>query len=81
MCSGELSLTFFLICTISLKILVAWDAYLDEKRVPSGQHPWRQPKITKLSETLESGYCLISVLLTADFILPVVVKVTQEYES
>lgn len=53
----------------------------DEKPVPSGQHPWRQPKITRLSETLESGYCLISVLLSAGFILSIVMKATQGYES
>lgn len=81
MCSGSSPSLFLLICTISLKILVAWDAYLDEKPVPSGQHPRRQPKITRLSETLELSYCLISVLLSAGFILPIVMKATQEYES
>lgn len=53
----------------------------DEKPLPSGQHSWRQPKISSLSETLESGYCLISELPLAGFILPIVIKTTQEYMS
>lgn len=68
---------FFLICPVSLKMLAEWDTYLSEKPVPSGQHPWRQPKITSLAETLESGYCLIFTALSAGFILPIVIKSTQ----
>lgn len=51
------------------------------KPVLSRQHSCRQPKTTSLSEALQSGFGLVSALLSDGLILPIVIKTTQEYMS